>query len=89
MDYNLLNKELLMEKFFGWYMGQYKQNPIALYINLIGLSDWNLFHPERNRDLLEKVYYGDKYNEYFKKNEFDEVIVVMRKFLEDHKMCVQ
>lgn len=82
-DLNRLDKDHMMEEFFGWYTNAYKTYPIALYVNLLQVSDWNYFHPENETKLIDEVYYKDKYSEYFKRQEFLQATEVMRQFISE------
>jgi hypothetical protein len=72
---------LIKDNFFGWFTGTYHTYPIALYINLLELSDWNLFQPEREQELVDDVYMKEGYKDYFSMKEFMECIKIMRLYL--------
>ena len=82
-DLNLLNKDRMIEEFFGWYTNTYKTYPIALYVNLLQVSDWNYFQPENEMTLIDEVFYKEKYSEYFTRLEFNQALQVMRQFISE------
>jgi hypothetical protein len=84
MDFNTLDKELMMDIFFEWHTRIYMRYPIALYINLLQVSDWNYFHPENENTLIKEVYHKEKYSQYFTTHEFTKAIQVIRHFIREN-----
>lgn len=82
-DFNPLNKDRMMNEFFGWYTNTYKTYPIALYVNLLQVSDWNYFQPENEMKLIDEVYYKEKHSEYLTRLEFNQAAQVMRRFISE------
>lgn len=81
MDFNTVDKESLMDIFFQWHTHTYKSYPIALYINLLQVSDWNDFQLENESKTMEHIYRGKKYSQYFTPKEFKSALEVMRYFI--------
>ena len=84
MDFNTLDKEFLTNIFYEWYIHTYKSNPIGLYINLLHISDWNDFHSENECKIMENMYRGQKYSQYFTVEDFRKGLVVIRHFIADN-----
>jgi hypothetical protein len=84
MDFNTLDKESMMDIFFGWYTRTYMRYPLALYINLLQVSDWNYFHPENKSTVMKEIYYKQKYSQYFTSQDFSEALQVIRRFITEN-----
>lgn len=81
MNYNTLDKGELVDEFFAWYTSTRKEYPYAIHVNLLYISDWNLFQLENEIQLVEHVYYGENYSEYHTKEYFMNAVRVIREFL--------
>jgi len=81
MDFNKLSRKEVMAEFHSWYLKKYKRNPECLYINMLILSDWNLFQREREMELIDDLYIIEEYATFVPLEDFKDTAKVIREYL--------